>query len=268
VFVDVVLVSTMVLLVVAVAMTITAVVARRVNRASVVDVTWGLAFVVAAIGCAVVGPSISDADSWRAWLLALLVVVWGVRLSWHIATKQRGHGEDPRYRKLLGGELNDGHFGDAVRKVFVIQGLAVWLVSLPLQAAGVVDVRWPWLVWTGVVVWAIGMVFESVGDAQLAAYRSQPRDERAAVLDTGLWRYTRHPNYFGDACVWWGLWLAGGLASGWLPGMVTLVAPYAMTYFLALATGARLLEQTMMERPAYREYAARTSMFVPWPPKR
>src|ERR1044072_6133822 len=100
----------MVLLVVAVAMTITAVVARRINRASVVDVTWGLAFVVSAIACAVVGPAISDAEPWRGWLLALLVTVWGVRLSWHIAPKQRGHGEDPRYRKLIGGEVADGHF--------------------------------------------------------------------------------------------------------------------------------------------------------------
>ena len=101
-----------------------------------------------------------------------------------------------------------------------------------------------------------------------AAYRAQPRDQRPEVHDTGLWRYTRHPNYFGDACVWWGLWLSGALASGWLPALATLVAPFAMTYFLAFATGARLLEQTMMERPGYAAYAARTSMFVPWPPRR
>ncbi len=265
---DAVVVSVLVLLVCAVAMGITAVVAKRANRSSVVDVTWGLAFVASAVVCAAVGPAISDTDPWRAWLVALLVAIWGIRLSWHIFRKQRGHGEDPRYLKLIGGELNDGHFGDAVRKVFVIQGLAVWLVSLPVQVAAVVDVRWSWLVWVGVVLWAVGLFFESVGDAQLAAYKAQPRDERSPVLDTGLWRYTRHPNYFGDACVWWGLWIAGAVASGWLPAMATLVAPFAMTYFLAYATGARLLEQTMMERPAYREYASRTSMFVPWPPKR
>jgi steroid 5-alpha reductase family enzyme len=265
---DVLVVSALVLLVVAVAMTVTAVLARRLNRASVVDVTWGLAFVVSAVVCALVGPAVSDSDPWRAWLLAALVTVWGIRLSWHIATKQRGHPEDPRYLKLIGGEVNDGHFGDAVRRVFVIQGLAVWLVSLPIQAASVVDVRWSWLVWAGAALWLVGLVFESVGDAQLAAYKAQDRDLRPPVLDTGLWRFTRHPNYFGDACVWWGLWLAGGLASGWLPAAATLVAPFAMTYFLAYATGARLLEQTMMQRPAYREYAAKTSMFVPWPPRR
>ena len=265
---DVVIVSGLVLLVVALAMVVTALVARRVNRVSVVDVTWGLALLAAAVVCAVVGPLVADADAWRSWLLAGLVAVSSGRLSWHILKRSRGHGEDPRYLKMLGGELNDGHFGDAVRRVFVVQGVAVWLVSLPLQAAAVADVQWTWLVWAGVVVWAIGVLFESVGDAQLAAYRGQPRDERPEVLDTGLWRYTRHPNYFGDACVWWGIWLAGGFASGWLPATATLVAPVAMTYFLAFATGARLLEQTMMQRPGYPAYAARTSMFVPWPPRR
>jgi steroid 5-alpha reductase family enzyme len=249
-------------------MAATALVARRVGRVSVVDVTWGLALVAAAVVCALLGPVLADADPWRSWLLVALVAVWGGRLAWHIVSRSRGHGEDPRYLKLLGGELNDGHFGDAVKRVFVVQGAAVWLVSLALQAAAVTDVRWSWLVWAGVALWAIGMVFESVGDAQLAAYRAQPRDQRPEVLDTGLWRYTRHPNYFGDACVWWGMWLAGALASGWLPALATFVAPFAMTYFLAFTTGARLLEQTMMRRPGYAAYAARTSMFVPWPPRR
>jgi steroid 5-alpha reductase family enzyme len=210
----------------------------------------------------------APAADWRSWLLVALVAAWGGRLAWHIRQRSRGHGEDPRYLKLLGGELDDGHFGDAVRRVFIVQGVAVWLVSLPLQAAAIADVRWTSLVWAGVVLWVIGMVFETVGDAQLAAYRAKPRDQRPEVLDTGLWRYTRHPNYFGDACVWWGIWLAGALASGWMPGIVTVVAPFAMTYFLAFATGARLIEHTMMQRPGYPAYAARTSMFIPWPPRR
>jgi steroid 5-alpha reductase family enzyme len=264
---DVLVVSGLVLLVAVAAMVVTALVARRVGRVSVVDVTWGLALTAAAVVCAAVGPAVADADAWRAWLLVVMVGLWGCRLSWHIFRRSRGHGEDPRYLRMLGGELNDGHFGDAVRKVFVIQGAAVWLVALPLQAAGVTDVRWPWLVWVGVVVWVVGTAVESVADSQLATYRSLPRDQRPEVLDTGLWHYTRHPNYFGDACVWWGIWLTGGLASGWLPALATFVAPFAMTYFLAFATGARLLEQHMMERPGYRAYAARTSMFVPWPPR-
>jgi steroid 5-alpha reductase family enzyme len=121
------------------------------------------------------------------------------------------------------------------------------------------------LVWAGVAVWAVGYVFETVGDAQLAAYKADP--DRGPVMDRGLWAWTRHPNYFGDACVWWGLWLAGAAATGWLPALLTLPAPVAMSYFLAYATGARPLERMMMKRPGYPEYAARTSMFFPLPPR-
>jgi steroid 5-alpha reductase family enzyme len=135
-----------------------------------------------------------------------------------------------------------------------------------VQAAAVSGIAWSPLVWLGVAVWVVGVVFESVGDAQLAAYKRDP--DRGPVMDRGLWGWTRHPNYFGDACVWWGIWLAGGLASGWLPGLLTLPAPVTMTYFLVFATGARLLERTMMQRPGYPEYAARTSMIFPRPPRR
>jgi steroid 5-alpha reductase family enzyme len=267
---DILLVSALVVVVAVLSMAASAVVARRIGRVNVVDVTWGLALTVVAVVCAVVGPVVSDAPAWRAWLLVVMVAVWGGRLSWHIHRRSRGHGEDPRYTAMLGGKgINDeGALADALGKVFVMQGAAIWLVSLPLQAGALVEVRTPWLVWAGVVVWLVGVVFESVGDAQLAAYRAMPRDQRPEVLDTGLWRYSRHPNYFGDACVWWGIWLSGALASSGWAAIATFVAPFAMTYFLAFATGARLLEQTMMRRPGYPAYAAKTSMFVPWPPRR
>jgi steroid 5-alpha reductase family enzyme len=152
-----------------------------------------------------------------------------------------------------------------VRRVFLVQGLAIWFVSLPVQVAAVTGTRWSWLVWLGVALWALGLVFESVGDAQLAAYKKDP--ERRPVMDRGLWGWTRHPNYFGDASVWWGIWVVGGLAGGLLPAL-TIVSPIVMTYFLVFATGARLLESSMMKRPGYPAYAERTSMFFPLPPKR
>jgi steroid 5-alpha reductase family enzyme len=240
-----------------VVMGVTMAVSLRVGRVAVVDVAWGLMFVAVAVAVAVWSPD------WHSWLLAGLVTVWGGRLAWHIFTRSRGHGEDPRYAALLG----DGGFGAAVRKVFLVQAFAAFVISLPLMVAGAYDVRWTWLVALGAVVWLVGLVFESVGDAQLAAYKALPKATKPPVMDRGLWRYTRHPNYFGDACVWWGIWLAGAMATGWLPGLLTVVAPLAMTYFLAFATGARLLERTMMQRPGYPEYAARTSMFVPLPPR-
>ena len=242
---------------VAVVMGLTVAASLRVGRVAVVDVAWGLMFVAVAIAVVVWSP---DPHS---WLVAGLVTVWGARLAWHIGRRSRGHGEDPRYAAMLG----DGGFSLALRKVFLVQAVAAFVISLPIMVAGAYELRWVWLVALGALVWLVGLVFESVGDAQLAAYKAQPKDTRPPVMDRGLWRWTRHPNYFGDACVWWGIWIAGALATGWLPGLLTVVAPLAMTYFLAFATGARLLERTMMQRPGYPEYAARTSMFVPLPPR-
>jgi steroid 5-alpha reductase family enzyme len=242
----------------AVAMAVTAVVASRIGRVSIVDVTWGLALTAVAVVCAVL------ARTWPSWLLVAMVAVWGVRLSTHVRGSRRH--EDPRYVEMLDGTLPEVGLGTAVRKVFLVQGAAVWLVSLPVQAAAVADLDWSAVVWLGVAVWLVGVVFETVGDAQLAAYKRDP--DRGPVLDRGLWSWSRHPNYFGDACVWWGIWLAGGLASGWLPGLLTVVSPVAMTVWLVWITGARLLERTMMQRPGYPAYAARTSMFLPRPPRR
>ncbi len=246
-------------LTIAAAQAITAVIARRADRVSVVDVTWGLGFVAVAAVTALAG----DGTGWRRTLLVLLVGFWGLRLGWHIWTKHRGHrGEDPRYAELLGGRSVRGPgFGVAVRKVFLVQGFAMLVVSLPVLAGMTSPIRWTWVVVAGAIVWVIGVFFETVGDAQLAAYKKNP--DRGPVMDTGLWALTRHPNYFGDACLWWGIWLIGGLASGWITGLLTVIGPIMMTYFLAFATGARLLEKTMMARPGYPEYAERTPMLVP-----
>jgi steroid 5-alpha reductase family enzyme len=186
-----------------------------------------------------------------------MVAVWGGRLAWHIAKRSRGAGEDPRYEKLMAGG------GGLVRKVLLPQGLAIWFVSLPVQVSAVSTGDVGTGTWLGVALWLLGMVFESVGDAQLAAYRKDP--DRPPVMARGLWRFTRHPNYFGDGCVWWGIWLVA--ADAW-PGVLTVLSPAAMTYFLVFATGAKLLESSMKKRPGYPEYAERTSMFFPLPPRK
>ena len=241
-----------------VAMLLTAYAAGRAGRVSVVDVTWGLALAAIAVAAAVAGTG----TAWRRWVVAELVVIQGARLARHIFTRAKGAGEDPRYAEMLG----DAGRAAVIRKVYVVQGLAICLVSLPVLAAAHSDVAsWP-LVALGVVVWAVGVVFESVGDAQLAAYKRDP--DRGPVMDRGLWGWTRHPNYFGDACLWWGVWIAGGAASGWLPALVTVVSPVAMTHLLRNVTGAKLLERTMSTRPGWAEYAARVPLFVPRPPRK
>lgn len=247
---------------VVVLMVVTALIARRQGRVVVVDAAWGLGFVVIAVTAAATAAALGVGDGWRQLLLVVLVGAWGLRLGVSILRKLVGHrDEDPRYAKLMDGKP----FSYAITRVFATQGAVMWFVSLPVQVAVVTDWGWWWVVVLGVVVWAIGLFFETVGDAQLAAYKATPREERAPVLDQGLWAWTRHPNYFGDAAVWWGLFLVA--ASAW-PGVLAVLSPLAMTHFLRNVTGARLLEQTMSSRPGWDEYAARVPMFFPRPPSR
>ena len=235
-------------LVVTVAMTITAYAARRTGHWAVVDVTWGLGF--AAIGLA----NLAARPGPRSVLLAVLVVLWGGRLGAHLRRRASGLGEDPRYVALK------KRHPKMVTAVLLPQGAAMWLVALPLTVpVWQEQARLGWMAWVGVAVWLVGIAFEAVGDAQLSAYRADPG--RGPVLDTGLWRYTRHPNYFGDACVWWGLWLVAA-DHGWISA-ATIISPIVMTLLLRYGTGAALLEKSMMKRPGYPEYAARTSMFFP-----
>jgi steroid 5-alpha reductase family enzyme len=252
-------------------MTITAIRARQLGVVAVVDVAWGAGFVLAALVAALVATGLDDGTLWRRWLVVAMVAVWGLRLAWHVRSRALGeHGgkEDPRYEQMLGGSLAEVGMGAAVRRVFLVQGLAQWLVAVPVLAGVALTADWWPAVVAGVVVWAVGLFFEAVGDRQLAAYKAIPKPSRPQVMDRGLWGWTRHPNYFGDACVWWGIWLAAGLGSGWVAGLATVACPAIMTFFLVQVTGVRLLEKTMMQRDGYPEYAARTSAFVPLPPKR
>ena len=236
-----------------------------------VDVAWGVGFVLVAVAAAAVGTAFDAGTGWRRWLVTGLVAVWGLRLAWHIRGRAVGEHqgrEDPRYAEMLGGPPSEIGMVTVVRRVFLVQGVVQWFVAGPVMVGAVLGAEWWPVVAVGCVVWATGLFFEAVGDRQLAAYKAQPRETRPPVMDQGLWRYTRHPNYFGDACIWWGIWLAAGLGSGWAAGLATIACPAAMTYFVYQVTGAKLLEKTMMQRPGYPEYAARTSIFIPLPARR
>jgi steroid 5-alpha reductase family enzyme len=247
------------LLAVAILMAVTALVGRRQGRVSVVDTAWGLGFVVVALVAAVVG----DGPLWRRLLVLVLVAIWGGRLARHMHTRNRGKGEDPRYEAMLADQPGDP-FLVAIRKVYLVQGAAVWFVSLPLQVSAASGDGLVLVAVLGAAVWLLGVVFEAVGDAQLARFKADAAN-KGTVMDRGLWGWTRHPNYFGDFAVWWGLYLVA--ASAW-PGLLTVLSPVVMTYFLVFATGARLLEKEMSKRPGYPEYQQRTSYFIPRPPKR
>jgi steroid 5-alpha reductase family enzyme len=234
-------------------------IARRVGRYNVVDIAWGIGFVAIAAVCAAVGTG----DLFRRLVVLTLTAVWGLRLAGFLFVKTKGHGEDPRYRDLLRGDFSAG---TVLRKVFVVQAAATWFVSLPLQLSATLGpTRFPFVpvMVIGAVVWAVGLTFEAVGDRQLRRFKSDPAN-KGVIMDRGLWAWTRHPNYFGDAAVWWGLWLV--TICSWI-SLLTVLSPLLMTYLLMNVTGGRLTERYMRNRPGFSEYCARTSFFFPRPPK-
>lgn len=242
----------------AVVHSVTFTIARRIGRYNVVDVAWGVGFVA----IVAVAAGLGHGDPSRRWLLMALVTIWGLRLSWHIQRKTVGKGEDRRYAALL----RNATVAQVVRKVFVLQAFITWFVSFPLQLSAVTGpTPKPLTAVTvvGVAVWLVGVTFEAIGDRQLRMFKADPAN-LGAVMDRGLWAWTRHPNYFGDAAVWWGLWLI--TINGWLP-LTTVGSPLLMTYFLVYVTGARLTEKLMAGRPGFDEYRQRTAFFFPRPPR-
>ena len=236
-------------------------IAVRVGKHAVVDVAWGLGFV--AIALTAFTASAGSGDPLRRWLAVVLTAVWGVRLGLHILGRSRGKGEDPRYAAMLK-KADGSESAYALLHIYLPQGLIMWFVSLPVQIAMFVTGGIGVVLWLGIVVWTVGFVFEAVGDLQLSRFREDARN-KGTVLDTGLWRYTRHPNYFGDASVWTGLFLVA--ASAW-PGVLTVLSPVAMVANLYAGTGKKLLEKDIGDRrPDYADYVRRTSGFLPWPPK-
>ena len=232
----------------------------KLRDSSIVDIFWGLGFVL--IGWVTFAGA--DGAVGRRLLIATLTTLWGVRLALYLAWRNLGKGEDPRYVAMR------ARHGDkwplrSLFIVFALQGALMFLVSLPIQVAqhartppalGPLDAL-------GAVLVLLGVGIESLGDLQLARFKAQP-DNRGKVMDQGLWRYTRHPNYFGDFVVWWGLYvIAAGTPGAWWTG----VGPLLMSVLLMRVSGVPLLEKSLKRRPGYDEYIRRTSAFFPRPPR-
>jgi steroid 5-alpha reductase family enzyme len=234
---------------------------RIAGRHSVIDTAWGLLF--CAVAVVAFARSAGHGDPGRRLLLLAMTLLWGLRLAVHIGRRSVGKGEDPRYAELL----RDRGRLQTIALVYGLQGLLALLVSAPILIGSFERAGLGWLAVLGVLSWVVGVLFEGVGDWQLGAYQRAKAagEDVPAVLDRGLWRYTRHPNYFGDACVWVGIFCVA--AERW-PGPLTVFAPAIMVYLLAFGSGKRVLERSMARRPAYREYMARTSGFLPRPPRR
>ncbi|MFJ3921593.1 DUF1295 domain-containing protein [Streptomyces sp. NPDC090022] len=237
-------------------------VAVRRGLHRIVDIAWGLAF--AAVAAVTWLLSAGHGDDGRRLLVAAATVVWGLRLAAHIAHRSRGHGEDPRYIALLD-KASGNRTLYALRTVYLGQAALVWLISLPVQAASYSSAPLDALAYGGLAVWTVGLAFEAVGDHQLARFKADPAN-RGRIMDQGLWAWTRHPNYFGDSLVWWGLYLLA--CTAWQPALAVLVSPVLMILLLTVGSGKRLLEKHMSGRPGYAAYAARTSGFLPLPPRK
>jgi steroid 5-alpha reductase family enzyme len=248
-------------LTITIVMLTTWVISLMVKNASIVDIVWGLGFAVTSWVLALT----VDGDSTRQILLAVMVGVWGVRLGGYLAKRNIGHGEDWRYKAMR--KKKGPKFGlISLVTVFGLQGLLMWIVSLPVQFGNADDTPGvgPIAV-MGIIVWLVGLSFEAVGDMQLARFKKNP-DNAGKVMDKGLWSLTRHPNYFGDALLWWGIGLVGAETGS---GVIGLVGPLVMTVFLLRVSGVPMLERSLMKRrEGYAEYVARTSGFIPRPPKK
>jgi len=234
---------------------------------SIVDPVWGPAFALVALVALIVGDEIVDVGGdGRRWLLFGMTAVWGVRLGGYLLVRKHGDpGEDRRYAKMRARRGDGGFALYSLGAIFLGQGLLVLVVSLPVQVAAERAGGLGWVTWIGLAVWLLGVFFEAVGDEQLRRFKAGP-DSKGEVMDSGLWRYTRHPNYFGDFCVWWGVWLVAlGAGGTWW----TAVGPLVMSFLLIKGSGAALLEKDIGERrPQYADYIRRTSGFFPLPPKR
>lgn len=231
------------------------------RNASIVDIVWGFGFVVVAWA----GWLAFDGYRPRQHLLVVLTTIWGLRLALYLAWRNHGKGEDWRYAAMRK-RRPTAFWWRSLITVFALQGVLMWFVSLPVQLGQRPDERGAFTVLAplGVALWLVGMVFETVGDLQLARFKSDPAN-KGKLLDTGLWRYTRHPNYFGDSAVWFGIYL---VAASTASGALTILSPIVMTVLLLRVSGVPLLERSLQRRkPGYDDYVARTSSFFPRPPR-
>ena len=244
--------------------------ATAIKNHSIIDICWGPGFVVVAVVSYLASAGafwdVQGGDDTRRAVVLALTAIWGLRLGFYIGRRNLGHGEDPRYTRLLASRRSGSLVVFLIKQIYGLQGVLIVVVSLPVQFAmyqgeplGIVGA-------IGIAIWAIGFAFEAIGDWQLSRFKADPANE-GRIMDRGLWAWTRHPNYFGDACVWVGLFV---LALGHWSGLLTVIAPIVMTKLLVSYSGKALLEKGMRRKrgDAYEHYIATTSGFFPMPPRR
>jgi len=228
-----------------------------INNASIVDSFWSIFFLLGSV--VYLWPV--ELLTLQQSVLLLLVTIWSLRLSLYITWRNHGKPEDSRYQDIRA-RYSPNFALKSLFIIFIFQAVLAGFISLPLWYVFMHSADFGWVDILAVALWITGMFFEVIGDAQMASFRKSSASQNGEVMDRGLWRYTRHPNYFGEACIWWAYYLIAVSAGGWW----TIVAPIAMTWLLLKFSGVALLESEIVHRrPAYREYMQRTNAFFPWP---
>jgi len=250
------------LLVIIIMMTLLWIISIILKNVSIADLFWGFGFVLANVFYFIN----TDGNIIRKVILLILVTIWGLRLSIYLTWRNYGKGEDFRYREFRKNYGEKRYWWVSFFQTFLLQGVLMWLVSAPLLGAQFEGAdRSPGLLdFTGILFWAIGFTFETGGDFQLARFKSDPSN-KGKVLDKGFWKFTRHPNYFGDSAVWWGYGLICLSAGSYLPVLGSIL----MTALIIKVSGVALLEKSLKDqKPQYKEYIEKTSTFIPWLPKK
>ena len=243
-------------------MTVLWIISVFLKNVSIVDLFWGLGFVLSASVYFI----LTDEIGVRKVLLLGMVVLWGFRLSFYLAWRNWGKEEDFRYRNFRAAYGEKRYWWISFFQTFLLQGVLMWLISAPLLGAQLEasDPQFSLLDLAGILVWTVGFVFEAGGDYQLARFRANTKN-KGKVLNTGFWHYTRHPNYFGDAAVWWGFAMLSISAGSFLPALGSLL----MTALIIKVSGVALLETSLKkDKPEYADYIQKTSAFLPWFPKK
>ena len=244
------------------------VISVRIGDVSFIDAFWGAGMGVMALSSWVQ----LDGPSPLATLILVMTIAWGFRLGIYLFARWWAEGEDKRYTRILKKDREKGNFAiAALTKIWLAQAALLFLVSSPAQvgilATSEAEARFGWLSAFGLGLYLVGIFFEWVGDWQLQRFKSDPNN-KGKVLDSGLWQYTRHPNYFGDFCAWWGIWLVC-LSTGWIYGLATIAGPLFLTFTLTKWSGVAMTESGMdrSKGDKYADYKRRVSAFFPWPPQ-
>ena len=243
-------------------MTLLWIVSVFLKNVSIVDLFWGIGFIVAS-SCYFY---YSNGDMTRKVILEILVVIWGLRLSAYLAWRNYGKGEDYRYREFRKKYGENRYWWISYFQVFLLQGILMWLISAPLLGAQYLNpsATFNILDLLAILIWITGFIFEAGGDFQLARHRSNPQN-KGKLLNTGLWRYTRHPNYFGDSAIWWAFALFSIAGGSYLP----IIGSLLMTALIIKVSGVALLEKSLIEKKeGYEEYKRTTNSFIPWFPQK